>query len=61
MTKKNPFMSMWLSSANAWASALSTELHRQQASMMRGATEQMIRFWTGGIISRPSDRSKNRR
>ena len=49
--KKNPFLSMWLSAANGWTGAgrgfWMAELQRQQALMMKEATAQMIRFWTG--------------
>lgn len=45
--KKNPFMSMWLSGANAFAakarSAGTAEIGRQRTS----ATKQVTRFWTG--------------
>ncbi|MFZ1428985.1 MAG: hypothetical protein WAS21_19695 [Geminicoccaceae bacterium] len=46
-TKKNPFLSMWLSGANALAgkarSAGKAETGRQQTGMIKQAT----RFWTG--------------
>ena len=47
----NPFLSLWLSQANAWAGARrgfwSAELQRQQTQMMNEMTQQMLRFWTG--------------
>jgi hypothetical protein len=50
-SKNNPLLSMWLSAANTWASAARgfwmAEFQRQQSAMMREATEQMVRFWTG--------------
>jgi hypothetical protein len=66
MSKKNPLMSMWLSGVNAWAGAArglwTAELHRQQTAMIKQATEQMIRFWTGAwMIPGSSNRGKNRR
>ncbi|HSK42217.1 MAG TPA: hypothetical protein VK943_20795 [Arenibaculum sp.] len=51
MTTKNPFMSMWLSGANAWLGAgrglWMAEMQRQQTAMMNEFTRQAIRFWTG--------------
>ena len=45
--KKNPLMSMWLSSANASAgrarSLAAAEASKQQAEF----TKQTVRFWTG--------------
>jgi hypothetical protein len=66
MSKKNPLMSMWLSGVNAWAGAArglwTAELHRPQTAMIKEATEQMIRFWTGAcMIPGSSNRGKNRR
>jgi hypothetical protein len=63
---KNPFLSMWLSAVNAWLGVgrglWMAEWQRQQAAMMQEATEQMIRFWTGGwmlpFTSQFSDRGK---
>lgn len=50
-TKKNPFLSMWLSGANALAgnarSAGKAEAGRQQAGMIKQAT----RFWTGAWLT----------
>jgi hypothetical protein len=55
---KNPFLSMWLSQANAWSGAMrglwSAELQRQQTQMMNEMTKQVMRFWTGGGWMRPS-------
>jgi hypothetical protein len=46
-TKKNPFLSLWLSGANALAgkarSAGKAEVHRQQT----GIAKEAARFWTG--------------
>lgn len=48
---KNPFMSMWLSQANAWSGAMrgfwTAEMHRQQTQMMQEMTKQMMQFWGG--------------
>jgi hypothetical protein len=49
--KKNPFMSMWLSAANAVASRASghatAEANRQQAAL----TKQATRFWTSAWLA----------
>jgi hypothetical protein len=55
---KNPFLSMWLSQANAWSGAMrglwAAELQRQQTQMMNEMTQQMLRFWTGGWMMPPT-------
>ncbi len=47
---KNPWMSLWLSAANTWASAArgfwAGELARQQAAMLH----ETARFWTGASM-----------
>ena len=47
----NPWMSLWLSAANAWAGAVrgfwTVEMRRQQTAMINGMTRHMVRFWTG--------------
>jgi hypothetical protein len=62
--KKNPLLSMWLSSANAalgWSRGRATaEAHRQMAAITSQATQQMIRFWTAALQS-PPPRSKRKR
>lgn len=48
---KNPFLSLWLSQANAWSGAMrgmwAGELQRQQNQMMRQMVEQSVKFWSG--------------
>lgn len=48
---KNPFMSMWLSQANAWSGMMrgfwTAEMQRQQTQMMNEMTKQMMQFWGG--------------
>jgi len=62
---KNPFLSMWLSGANAWAGAArgfwAAEFQRQQTAMLNEMTKQMVRFWTGAWALPPSPRSDRRR
>jgi hypothetical protein len=47
----NPWMSLWLSAANAWAGAVrsfwTAEIRRQQTAMLNEMTRQMVRFWSG--------------
>jgi hypothetical protein len=58
---KNPFLSLWLSQANAWAGAMrgfwSAELQRQQAQMLNEA----IRFWSGGWMQPGRSGAERRR
>ncbi len=50
-TTKNPFMSMWLSSANKVMGSArglaAAEAKREIASMQAEATKQVIDFWSG--------------
>jgi hypothetical protein len=64
-TKKNPFMSMWLSGANAIAGAArgraTAEARRQAKTLMTAGTKQMVDFWTGAsMTSRPRRKKKSR-
>lgn len=60
--KKNPFMSMWLSGANAMLgsarSRASARGKQQAAALVATGTRQAIRFWTGGL---PPARSRRTR
>jgi hypothetical protein len=63
---RNPWMSAWLSAANAWSGAArgfwTAELRRQQTAMMNELTREMIRFWTGAWMLPPAPRrERNRR
>jgi hypothetical protein len=59
----NPWMSFWLSAANAWAGAVrgfwTAEMRRQQTAMTNEMIRQMMRFWTG-VWAQPSPHAKNR-
>jgi len=59
---KNPFLSMWLSGANAaWGSArghATAEMHRQAAQMMAESTRQVMQFWTGALVPAASKRTR---
>lgn len=62
--KKNPFMSMWLSGANAVMGAarsrVTAEGKRQAATMMSHGANQMARFWSDALLSSPRKRKKSR-
>jgi hypothetical protein len=53
--KKNPFMSLWLSSANRVAGAargqVAAEVKRQTASESQKATTDLVKFWTGSATT----------
>lgn len=67
-TKKNPFMSMWLSQANRVAGAATSQAkaqaRRQANTAMTQGTAQVIDFWTKALtppaLSRPASRRKRR-
>lgn len=54
MSYKNPFLSAWLSGANAWSGAARSfwlaEMQRQQNAMMQHYLSQVMDFWTGGWV-----------
>jgi hypothetical protein len=59
----NPWMSLWLSAANAWAGAArsfwTAEMRRQQTAMINEMTRQRVRFWAGAGAQPPSN-ARNR-
>jgi hypothetical protein len=68
--KKNPFMSMWLSSANRVAGSmrgrLAGEVKRQSAQATREASNDWIKLWTGAATAplsfpSPAKRKKSRK
>jgi len=63
-TKKNPFMSMWLSSANSImgsARAQATAATKRQAAAAQAeATKQVLDFWSGKPAA-PAAKKKRRR
>lgn len=65
MMKKNPFMSLWLSGANAWMGSAhglwAAEVHRQQAQLMNEMMRQTMRFWTGALMIPPAEGKSRRR
>ena len=64
-TKKNTFLSMWLSGANAVAgtarSRATAEAKRQAATMMTQGAKQVADFWTGALIAPPPPKKKRKR
>ncbi len=64
-TMKNPFMSMWLSGANAIAGSLRSQAqaqaNRQVQTMMTNAMQETVRFWSAGLMSPPPSTKRKRR
>ena len=63
-TKKNPFMSMWLSAANsAMGSAraqATAATKRQTAAAQAEATKQIVDFWSGKPAKPPAKKKRRR-
>jgi hypothetical protein len=68
--KKNPFMSMWLSSANRVAGSMrghaAAQVKRQSAQATRQAGSDWLKLWTGGATAvlsppAPAKRGKSRK
>lgn len=61
--KKNPWLSMWMSGANAMLGSArgraAAEARRQATAMTINATRQSMRFWTSGMA--PSRKRKSSR
>jgi hypothetical protein len=61
----NPWLSLWLSAANAWAGAArgfwTAEMRRQQTAMLNEMTHQMLRFWMGAWAQPSASEGKRRR
>jgi hypothetical protein len=64
-TRKNPFMSMWLSGANAVAGSARSralaESRRQTAALMTQSAQQITDFWTGALLTPPKRKNKKQR
>jgi hypothetical protein len=62
---KNPFMSMWLSGANAAAGSLRGhavgQAKRQTATAMTKATRDIFDAWTAGLVTPPAKRRTRKR
>jgi hypothetical protein len=58
MLQKNPFMSQWMSAANAaagaWRGQWMAEVARQQAMMLTQFNKQAMQFWTSAWMVPPA-------
>ncbi|HET8727433.1 MAG TPA: hypothetical protein VFO41_07980 [Alphaproteobacteria bacterium] len=65
MPKTNPYLSLWLSAANAWTGAARgfwmAELRRQQTALMTEMMQQTMRLWTGAWLVPPTQEESKRR
>ncbi len=65
--KKNPFMSMWLSGANAVAGSArghaTAAVKRQAATAVSTATQEMVKLWTAPLAmpAAPARKTRKRR
>jgi len=63
-TKKNPFMSMWLSGANAAIGSArgraTAESKRQANALVTQGAKQMIDLWTGALTLPTKPKRKRR-
>ncbi len=63
--KKNPFMSIWLSGANAVAGSVrgraTAEAKRQATTAMTKGAKQMADFWSAGLITSPPRKKAKRK
>jgi hypothetical protein len=63
--KKNPWLSMWLSGANAVGGSVRSQAgaqaKRQSTAMMKQANKQIVDFWSGTLISPPRTKKKKSR
>lgn len=64
-TKKNPFMSMWLTAANTASgparSRIRAEASRQTAAAMTEGVNQIAGFWRNALGVAPSPAARKRR
>ena len=63
-TKKNPFMSMWLSGANAVAGSVrgrASAAAKRQTAAVRSGNRQIADFWTSALTPPKPARRKKRR
>lgn len=62
--KKNPFLSVWLSSTHALAGSAGgralAEARRQTASVMARSAKRMFGFWTEVLTSPPPPKRRRR-
>lgn len=64
-TKKNPFLSIMLSGANAWAGAargiVTGQAKRQQAAAARQGAKQVTNAWTAAMTGAAPKRTRKKR
>lgn len=62
--KKNPWLSMWLSGANAMLgvarSQMTAEANRQMSAISRTAAQKNAELWTGGMARGQRRRKRSR-
>jgi len=62
--KKNPFLSAWLSAANATVGAargkVIAEAKRHSSAAMTKATQDVVDFWMTPFVGAPKGRAKRR-
>lgn len=63
--KKNPFMSMWLSTAHRMADSLrgqaTAEMNRQVKAAVKEATRENQKLWTQALAPTPTVKPKAKR
>ena len=63
-TRKNPFLSMWLSGANAIAGSVRghaiSHAKRQMTAAVKKSTKQVTDFWTNGLAPVKPRRRKHK-
>jgi hypothetical protein len=57
-TKKNPFMSMWLSGANAVVSRAKGQAAASMSKQRATLATQTVRFWTGAMLATTKPRKR---
>lgn len=59
--KKNPFLSMWLSAANAGAGLLRVRAAQHAKRQAAATTKSMLDLWTFGTASPPAKPRRRKR
>ena len=64
--KKNPYMSMWLSGANAVAGSMrghaAAQVKRHSAATVAAATQEVFKAWSGALLmSSPAAKGRKSR
>lgn len=64
-TKKNPYLSMWLSGANAIGGAarsrIQSEARRQVSTATADMNRQVTDFWMQALTGKPAPRKRKRK